>query len=176
MTKYSHTLKCCLMAWTCRWSGRCAAHYCDVIMDVVAPQITSLTIVYSAVYSGADQRKHQSPVSLAFVRGIHRWIPPHKWPVTRKMFPFDDVIMLHPCAIISVQIEILFKELILLTAHCKIIVNKHMNNTKAILITSNLTNQSLALVQHSGHASDEYKQSLTNENGKAVPIIKFKQR
>ena len=31
----------------------------------------------------------------AFVRGIHRWPvnSPHKWPVTRKMFPFDDVIM-----------------------------------------------------------------------------------
>ena len=46
-------------------------------------------------YSGADQRKHQSSASLAFVRGIHRWPvnSPHKGPVTRKMFPFDDVIM-----------------------------------------------------------------------------------
>ena len=63
-------------------------HYSDVI-------ITSLTIVYSTVYSGADQRKHQSSASLAFVRGIHRWRvnSPHKWPVTRKMLPFDDVIM-----------------------------------------------------------------------------------
>ena len=64
-------------------------------MGTMASQITSLTIVYSAVYSGADQRKHQSFASLAFVRGIH-WGPvnsPHKWPVTRKMFPFDDVIM-----------------------------------------------------------------------------------
>ena len=51
--------------------------YNDVIMDSMASQITSLTIVYSAVYSGADQRKHQSSTSLAFVRGIHRdwWIP-----------------------------------------------------------------------------------------------------
>ena len=58
-------------------------------------QINSLTIVYSTVYSGADQRKHQSSASLAFVRGIHRWPvnSPYKWPVTRKMFPFDDVIM-----------------------------------------------------------------------------------
>ena len=64
-------------------------------MGVIASQITSLTIVYSTVYSDADQRKHQSSTSLAFVRGIH-WGPvnsPHKWPVTRKMFPFDDVIM-----------------------------------------------------------------------------------
>ena len=54
-----------------------------------------LAIVYSTVYSGADHRKHQSSASLAFVRRIHRWPvnSPHKWPVTRKMFPFDDVIM-----------------------------------------------------------------------------------
>ena len=65
-------------------------------MSAIASQITSLTIVYSTVYSGADQRKHQSSASLAFVWGIHRWPvnPPHKWPVTRKIFPFDDVIMI----------------------------------------------------------------------------------
>ena len=70
-------------------------NYCDVIMGPVASQITSLTIVYSTVYSDADQRKYQSPASLAFVRGIHRGPvnSPHKWPVTRKKFPFDDVIM-----------------------------------------------------------------------------------
>ena len=65
-------------------------------MGLIASQITSLTIVYSIIYSDADQRKHQSSASLAFVRGIHRGPvnSPHKWPVTRKMFPFDDVIML----------------------------------------------------------------------------------
>ena len=70
-------------------------HYGDVIMGKIASQITSLTIVYSTVYSGADQRKHQSSASLAFVRGIHRGPvnSPHKWPVTRKMFSFGDVIM-----------------------------------------------------------------------------------
>ena len=64
-------------------------------MGTVASQITSLTIVYSIVYSGADQRKHQSSASLAFVQWIHRgpMNSPHKWPVTRKMFPFDDAIM-----------------------------------------------------------------------------------
>ena len=64
-------------------------------MGTTTSQITSLTIVYSTV-SGADQRKHQSSASLAFVRGIHRWLVnyPHKWPVTRKMAPLDDVIML----------------------------------------------------------------------------------
>ena len=64
-------------------------------MSTIASQITSLTIVYSTVYSGADQRKHQSSASLAFVWGIHRGPvnSPRKWPVTRKLFPFDDVIM-----------------------------------------------------------------------------------
>ena len=64
-------------------------------MSTIASQITSLTIVYSTVYSGADQSQHQSPASLAFVWGIHPGPvnSPHKLPVTRKMFPFDDVIM-----------------------------------------------------------------------------------
>ena len=70
-------------------------YYNDVTMSVIASQITSLTSVYSTVYSDADQRKHQSSASLAFVRGIHRWPvnSPHKGPVTRKMFPFDDFII-----------------------------------------------------------------------------------
>ena len=41
-------------------------------MGAIASQITSLTIVYSIVYPDADQRKHQSSASLAFLRGIHR--------------------------------------------------------------------------------------------------------
>ena len=65
-------------------------------MAVIVSQITSLTIVYSIVYSDADQRKRQSSASLAFVRGIHRRPvnSPHKWPVTGKMFPFVDAIMI----------------------------------------------------------------------------------
>ena len=56
-------------------------------MGEIASQITSPAIVYSTVYSDADQRTHQSLAS--------PWTGefPHKWPVTRKMFPFDDVIM-----------------------------------------------------------------------------------
>ena len=74
-------------------------NYNDVIMGAMASQITSLTIVYSTVYSGVDQRKHQSSASLAFVRGIHRWPVNslHKWTVTRKMFPFDDISMRTHC-------------------------------------------------------------------------------
>ena len=73
----------------CRWDAW-IAHYNDDIMSGMASQITSLTIAYSSVYSGADQRKHQSSASLTLVRGIHQWPlnSPHKGPVTRKMFPF----------------------------------------------------------------------------------------
>ena len=72
-------------------------HYNNVIMSMIASQITSLTIVYSTVSSDADERKHQSSASLAFVQGIHRRPvnSPRKWPVTRNVFPFDDVIMEH---------------------------------------------------------------------------------
>ena len=70
-------------------------HCHDDIMSVMAFRIIGVSIVYSNVCSGADQRKHQSSASLAFVRGIHRSPvnSPHKGPVTRKMLPFDDVIM-----------------------------------------------------------------------------------
>ena len=79
----------------CAWENLPMCHYNEVIMSAITSQITSLTIVYSTVYSGADQRKHQSSASLALVQGIHRGPvnSPHKGPVTRKMFPFDDVIM-----------------------------------------------------------------------------------
>ena len=70
-------------------------HYSNIIMSAMVSQIISLTIVYWIVYSGADQRKHHSSASLAFVRGIHRWPvnSPHKGPVTRSVFPFDGVVV-----------------------------------------------------------------------------------
>ena len=73
----SKGLKCCTP---------CRTHYGDVIMGAIASQITNLRIAYSTVHSEADQRKHQSSASLAFVRGINRWPvnSPHKWPITRK--------------------------------------------------------------------------------------------
>ena len=85
--KYGHSYVVFCCGWVC--------HYNDLIMSATASQITSLTIVYQTVYSGADYRKHQSPASLTFVRATHRWPvnSPYKGPVTRKMFPFDDVIM-----------------------------------------------------------------------------------
>ena len=65
-------------------------------MTTMASQITSPKAVYSIFYSGADQRKHQSSASLAFVLGNSPGPvnSAHKGPVTRKMFPFDDVIMM----------------------------------------------------------------------------------
>ena len=64
-------------------------------MSATASQITCVSIVCSIVCIGVDQRRHQSSTLLVFGRGIHLWPvdSPHKGPVTRKMFPFDDVIM-----------------------------------------------------------------------------------
>ena len=68
------------------------SHHNDVIIGTMASQITSLLIVYSTAYSAADERKYQSSALLAYEQRIH-WSP-HKRPVARKMYPFDDVIML----------------------------------------------------------------------------------
>ena len=73
--------------WSC-WYG--CTHYSDVIMGAIASQITSLPIVYSTVYSGADQRRHviRAPRHWLLCGEFtgHRCIYPHKWPVTRKRF------------------------------------------------------------------------------------------
>ena len=71
-------------------------HESGVIMGAMASQINGVSTACSTVCLGADQRKHQSCVPLAFVRRIHRWLvnSPHKGPVARKMFPFDDVILI----------------------------------------------------------------------------------
>ena len=74
--------------------------YNDIIMTTMASQITSLAVVYSTVYSDADQRKHQSSASLALCGNSPGPVnSPHKGPVTRKKFPFDDVIILTYCAL-----------------------------------------------------------------------------
>ena len=63
-------------------------------MGTIVSQITSLTVVYSTVHSNAENIK--APGHWPLLWGIHRGPvnSPHKWPVTRKMFPFDDVIMM----------------------------------------------------------------------------------
>ena len=63
------SLKLCCVKTILLWFK---SRYNDVIMSAMASQTTNLTIVYSTVYSVADQRKHQSSASLTFVRGIHR--------------------------------------------------------------------------------------------------------
>ena len=71
------------------------SHYNDVIMNVMASQITGVSMVCSTVCSAPNQRKLQRSASLAFVRRIHQWPmnSPHNGPVMLKMFPFDNVIM-----------------------------------------------------------------------------------
>ena len=67
-------------------------------MGEMVSLITGVSVVYSTVYSGADQMKHhQSSALLAFVRGIHQWPvnSPHKVPVTRKMFPVSFDLALY---------------------------------------------------------------------------------
>ena len=66
-------------------------------MTTMASQITSLTVVYSTVYLDADQRKHQSSASLAFVWGIHQdlWIPHTKGQLGGKCFH----LMMSSCSI-----------------------------------------------------------------------------
>ena len=81
-------------------------------MGGIASVITSVTIVYSTVYSDADQRKHQSSAPLAFVGGIHQEPvnSPQKWPVTQKMFPLDDVIMMAHILQMNFELHILSNE------------------------------------------------------------------
>ena len=83
--------------WAKQWNKAHVCHYNNVIVSAKASHITSSTIVYSTVYSGADQRKHQSSTQPAILREIYRWPvnSPHKGPVTRKRFLFDKVIMSH---------------------------------------------------------------------------------
>ena len=84
------------------WNLHAILHYIDVIMTTVASQITSLTVVYSIVYSEPDQRKHQSSASLAIVRGIHRdrWIPRTKGQLRGKCFQIYYVIMCFCCVLL----------------------------------------------------------------------------
>ena len=70
-------------------------YWCHNERDGISTWTTCVSIVCTTVCSGADQRKYQSSAPLDFVRGIHRWPvnSPHKGPVTRKIFPYDGIIM-----------------------------------------------------------------------------------
>ena len=95
------TVRCCLHVKIQQTGQHCSPvhietqHYNNVIVGALASQIICVSIVYSTVCSGEDQRKHRSFRSLAFVMEIHRWPvkSPHKGPVSQKMFPFDNVIL-----------------------------------------------------------------------------------
>ena len=82
-----------IQPWQCRTMvvTRRANHYSDIIMNAIVSQITDVSI--ASVCSSVD-KKNQRSASLAFARGINRWPAnsPHKGQVTRKMFPFHDVI------------------------------------------------------------------------------------
>ena len=85
----------CIVNQNCCRDVASLSHYSDVIMGAIASKITSLTTVYSTVYSDADQRKHRSSVVTGLRAGNSPGPvdSPHKWPVTRKIFPFYNVIM-----------------------------------------------------------------------------------
>ena len=86
-----------------------ARNYNDVIMSAMASQSPASRLFTLPFIQGADQRKHQSSASLAFVRGIHRWPvnSPHKRPVKRKIFSFDDGIMATAGVIMTTQSQTL---------------------------------------------------------------------
>ena len=98
----------------------------------------------------AYQRKHKSSASLAFVRGIHRWPVDshHKGPVTRKMFPFDDVIMIKrgPWSTICNSVPTLHINMFVMYHHgsCHLIYYRQSDKT----IVSNLSQCWYLLCRH----------------------------
>ena len=81
-------------------------HYNDVIMSTMASQITSLTVVYSTVLFRHRSKKTSKLCVTGLCEGNSPWPvnSPHKGPVTRKMFPFHDVIM--GCVIGCIQLTL----------------------------------------------------------------------
>ena len=71
-------------------------HYDDVIMGAMASQISSLPIVHSTIYSDAKKTSKLCVTGLCAGNSPGTVNSPHKWPVTRKISPFDDVIMWRP--------------------------------------------------------------------------------
>ena len=114
-------------------------------MGVIVSQITSLTIVYLTIYSDTDERKHQSSASLAFVRESHRGPvnSPHKWPVTWKMFPFNDVLMYSEISFIH-NIHFNYqKHFKFFTYICSMAVSSLLYYLQNIKMTEQLRNKSL---------------------------------
>ena len=97
MTKFSSLVALEIIAMTTPVPEGIMSHYSDVIMSAMTSRITDVLIACSTVCSGTEQRIHQTSASLVFVRG-NPPVTPHKWSVTWKMFPPDDVIMLILCS------------------------------------------------------------------------------
>ena len=142
----------------------------------MASQIPSLTVVYLTVNTSTDQRKHQSSASLAFVRGIHRGPVnfPHKGPVTRKMFPFDDVIM-HKGPVIRKEFlchDVIMLRCTLMFETFDISINIMLSLNKYWHITYNpwwIFNE--ILFQHVSHGSFEWKPVPTRCGLRAGPSV-----
>ena len=128
-------------------------------MGVMASLITSLRIVYSTLYSGADQRKHQSSASLAFVRGIHRGPvnSPHKGPVTRKMLPFDDVIMPTICLASVSESSLLIRLLHIEAEDINIVVMSLILTTICIFFQTIMNNKHPGCPLFEIHCASEVK-------------------
>ena len=138
-------------------------HYDDVIMSAMASQITSLTIVYSIVYSGADQRKHQSSASLAFV--------PHKWPVTRKMFPFDESSCIYDYGYIDTLILTCYGFIIYI--YIDISIYMYLNRYEQIFILTPVffTNQSAFETIMDIDTHVDVSMSHTFKKKKKIPLL-----
>ena len=117
-------------------------HYSDVIMSAIVYQITGVSIVYSTVCSSADERKHQSSASLSFVTENHQLpvVSLHKGPVTRQMFPLDDVIMyVIYVVVVRMQIYGLVKDCSISSALATKILQPCTKPSKGGLLTSRTT-------------------------------------
>ena len=110
------------------------AHCSDVIMSAGASQIIGVSSVCLSGCSGAEQRKYQRPVSLAFVRVIQRWPvdSPHKGQVPRKIFSFDDIII--PLLLIDMGRSVLTGEATSNRTHCCKVYDIYVKICVALII------------------------------------------
>ena len=90
---HPYPMTCLLMVWRYKGYHHSHRYYSDIIMSAMASHITSVSIVCSAICSGADQRKHQCSTSLDFARWPVHFR--HKGPVTQKMVLFEDDMVLN---------------------------------------------------------------------------------
>ena len=147
-------------------------------MGAMTSQITSLTILYSTVYSGTDQGKHQSSASLAFERAIHRspLISPHKWPVTRKMFPFDEVTILRRQSQCGAIMHVCLNEFIIgscnrsLLIRCQTITSTNGDAMSNWSFQTRISDISIEIKDFHGNAPKKVKVQLYSQENPAIKI------